>query len=89
MGYYQVSLRGRPVAFVKTIDMVQKIVRCRRHGYYSVEKLECGADFSSGAKGNPKNAAANGRLKSTSDLGKRSAYKAAGKVSRPKSKKPR
>jgi hypothetical protein len=50
MTYYQVSLRGRPVAIVKTIDLARTIVRCRRHGYYAIKMVESGEDIPSGAK---------------------------------------
>ena len=50
MSYYQVSLRGRPVAIVKTIDLARTIVRCRRHGYYAIEKVESGEDIPSSTK---------------------------------------
>ena len=50
MSYYQVSLRGRPVAIVKTIDLARTIVQCRRHGYYAIKKVESGEDIPSSTK---------------------------------------
>ena len=50
MSYYQVSHRGRPVAIVKTIDLARTIVRCRRAGYYAIEKVENGEDLPSSTK---------------------------------------
>jgi hypothetical protein len=50
MSYYQVNLRGHPVAIVKTIDMAETIVRCRRRGHYVIEKFEGGEDIPSSTK---------------------------------------
>jgi hypothetical protein len=50
MTYYQISVRGNPVAIVKTIDLAQTIVRCRRRGYYAIEKVESGKDIPSSTK---------------------------------------
>ena len=43
MSYYEVSHRGHLVAIVKTIELAQKIVRCRRRGYYAIQKVESDA----------------------------------------------
>ena len=40
MSYYQIIRRGKPVAFVTSIAMAHRIVRCRRVGYYAIEKIE-------------------------------------------------
>src|SRR4029077_2628353 len=84
MSYYQVSLRGRPVAIVKTIDLAQTIARCRRRGYYAIEKLENGEDVPSATKRQQKTSAPKRPVKTTSKLGKSRTGKTARKQPSPK-----
>ena len=89
MSYYQVTLRGRPVAIVTTIDLARTIVRCRRHGYYAIEKLENGDDVPSGTKRPQKTSAPKRPVKTTSKLGKSRTGKTARKQPSPKRSKSR
>jgi hypothetical protein len=50
MSYYQISHRGYPVAIVKTIDLARTITKCRRRGYYAIEKVENGEEIPSSTK---------------------------------------
>ena len=66
MNYYLVGLRGRPVAIVKTIELAQKIVRCRRRGYYAIEAIELDEGIPSAATRHPKTPAARRSVKTAS-----------------------
>jgi hypothetical protein len=71
MSYYQVSLRGRPVAIVKTIDLAQRIVPCRRRGQYAIDEVESGEDIPSTTELH-QNASAPKRLGNTTSKSERS-----------------
>jgi hypothetical protein len=89
MSYYQVSLRGRPVAIVKTFDLAQTIVRCRRRGYYAIDKLESGEDVPSRTVRLQKTSAPKRPGKTTSKRGRSRTKKTAGKPLSPKPSKSR
>jgi hypothetical protein len=89
MSYYQVSLRGRPVAIVKTIDLAQTIARCRRRGYYAIDKLESGEDFPARTKRHQKTSAPKRPGKTTSKRGTSRTKKTARKPLSPKPSKSR
>jgi hypothetical protein len=90
MTYYQVSLRGHPVALVKTIDLARTIVRCRRRGYYAVEKVESVDDIPLRIKQHQKTSAPKRPAKTTSKLGKsKSRSKTVGKPLSPTRSKSR
>jgi hypothetical protein len=80
MSYYQVSHRGHPVAIVKTIDLAQTIVRCRRRGYYAIEKVANGEDIPSRAKLRQKTPARKRKIKTPSKLGRSRTSKSAAKA---------
>jgi hypothetical protein len=67
---YEVSHHGRPVAIVKTIDLAQAIVRCRRPGYYAIEKVDSGEDVPFRTKRHQKMSALMRPVKSRSKLGR-------------------
>ena len=89
MSYYQVSVRGRPIAIVKTIDLAQTIVRCRRRGYYAIEKVENGEDVPSHTKRQQKSSASKRPVKTASKPGKARTGKTARKQPSPKRSKSR
>jgi hypothetical protein len=89
MSYYQVSLRGRPVAIVKTIDLARTIVRCRRHGYYAIKKVESGEDIPSGTKLHQNTSAPKREGKTTSTSVRSRTSKSATKARSRKSSKSR
>jgi hypothetical protein len=80
MNYYQISLRGHPVAIVKTIELAQTIVRCRRRGYYAIEKLESGEDIASSTRSHQKTSAPKRPGKTASKFARSGASKSAAKA---------
>jgi hypothetical protein len=91
MSYYQIIRRGKPIAFVTSIAMAHRIVRCRRVGYYAIEKIEIGdgAPSASAIKRHRKPLGAKRSVKSAASLGRSKASAAAEKLPSPKSSKPR
>jgi hypothetical protein len=91
MIYYQIIRRGKPVAFVTTIGMARRIVRCRRAGYYAIEKIEIedGGPSASATERDPKPAGANRSLKSAARPVRSKASAVGGKAPSAKSLKSR
>jgi hypothetical protein len=89
VNYYQVSLRGRPVAVVRTIELAQKIVRCRRRGYYAIEAIELDERIPTTAKRHPKTPAARRSVNTASHHRRLGARKALGKSPTAKSRRSR